>query len=163
MPQPKSKPASSRSRKRRAKEAPPGGLAAVRELLARGVMLSTERMQEALDDAVRRGRMTRGDAEELLAALVTLGRRQTEELLADLEGLLGRSRDRTTDRVRRQVRRATGTTSGLPIGGYDDLTAAQITARLEGLDPPELRAVRDYERKHGNRKTVLSAVERRLG
>ena len=50
-----------------------------------------------------------------------------------------------------------------PITGYDDLTAAQIQSRLEGLTPAELRKVRDYERRHGNRKTVLTAIERKLG
>ena len=70
-----------------------------------------------------------------------------------------------TDRVTREVdraRRAAGLGSAFPITGYDELAAAQITSRLDGLTPAELRQVRDYERRHGNRKTVLSAVERKL-
>ena len=35
-------------------------------------------------------------------------------------------------------------------------------ARLDGLTPAELRRVRDYERRHGNRKSVPAAVERKL-
>jgi hypothetical protein len=50
-----------------------------------------------------------------------------------------------------------------PILGYDDLTAAQITVRLGDLTPAELRKVRDYERRHDARKSVLAAVERKLG
>ena len=50
----------------------------------------------------------------------------------------------------------------VPVVGYDDLTAAQVTARLDDLSPPELRKVRDYERRNANRKSVLSAVERKL-
>src|SRR5919201_7000165 len=54
-----------------------------------GVMLITrDRLQEALDDAVQRGRMTRDDAGDLLAELIRRGRRQTEDILAELEGLL---------------------------------------------------------------------------
>jgi hypothetical protein len=49
-----------------------------------------------------------------------------------------------------------------PILGYDDLTAAQVNARLKGLSPTELRRVRDYERRHANRKSVLEAIERAL-
>jgi hypothetical protein len=49
-----------------------------------------------------------------------------------------------------------------PIAGYDDLTAAQVTGRLEGLGPADLRKVRDYERRHANRKTVLESVEKAL-
>ena len=40
-----------------------------------------------------------------------------------------------------------------PIADYDDLTAAQIVEQLRDLEPPELRRVRDYERRNANRKT----------
>ena len=181
MPQPKS--SSGRPRKKARNTSPKReddnvarGMAALREALARAIMLPTERVREALDDAVRRGRMTRSDAEELAQSLIATGRRQTEELLAELEGLVGKQkstaadvRKRTqlaTDRVSREVdraRRAAGLGGAFPITGYDDLAAAQITSRLDELTPAELRQVRDYERRHGNRKTVLSAVERKLG
>jgi hypothetical protein len=61
------------------------------------------------------------------------------------------------------VRRVAGVGPSFPILGYDDLTAAQVESRLAGLTPAELRKVRDYERRHANRKTVLSAIEERLG
>ena len=48
------------------------------------------------------------------------------------------------------------------ITGYDDLTAAEIADRLDGLDLAQLRRIRTYERANANRKTVLAAVERRL-
>ena len=44
----------------------------------------------------------------------------------------------------------------VPDRGYDDLTAAEITARLGDLAPGELRKVRDYERRNANRKSVLA-------
>jgi polyhydroxyalkanoate synthesis regulator phasin len=62
------------------------------ELLTKGIVLTTDRIQATLDDAVQRGRMTRDDAEELARTLVESGRRQTEELLHDLEALVGRLR-----------------------------------------------------------------------
>jgi len=165
MPQPKSR--SARTGKaarataaRREEENVARGITALREVLARAVMLPTERLREAMDDAVRRGRMTRADAEDLTRSLITLGRRQTEDLLADLEQLLGRQRVmKEVDRARR----AAGLGAAFPIAGYDDLAAAEITSRLDDLTPAELRKVRDYEKRHGNRKTVLSAVERKLG
>src|SRR4051794_36753926 len=180
MPQPKSSSGrarkGSRSTAKRDEENVARGIAAMREVLARAIMLPTERVREAMDDAVRRGRMTRGDAEELAQSLIAIGRRQTEELLAELEGLVGKQRStaadvrkrtqQATDRVSREVdraRRAAGIAGPFPISGYDDLAAAQITSRLDELTPAELRRVRDYERRHGNRKTVLSAVERKLG
>ena len=45
-----------------------------RKLLVGPITLTAERLQETMDDMVRRGRMTRHDAEELLAALVHAGR-----------------------------------------------------------------------------------------
>src|SRR5947208_3182782 len=96
MPQPKS--SSGRARKasrnatKREDENVARGMTALREALTRAIMLPTERVREAMDDAVRRGRMTRGDAEELAQSLIAVGRRQTEELLAELEGLVGKQR-----------------------------------------------------------------------
>jgi hypothetical protein len=163
-------------------------------------MLTRERIQEAMDEAVKRGRVTRDDAEELVQDLVSRGRKQTEALISDLEQLVGRSRDqfesamgdvakraasgpsgarklasgsakraRTSppgDRVLRQVdraRRTAGVGSSFPISGFDDLTAAQIGSRLADLSPAELRKVRDYERRNANRKSVLAAIEKKLG
>jgi len=151
------------------------------------VLLTRERIQATLDDAVERGRLTRADATDLAGTLFERGRRQTEDLLADLEQLLGRSREQLeplddsstdvrrktrskvtapADRVLREVdraRRAAGIGSGFPVSGYDELTAAQVTGRLAELTPAELRKVRDYEKRNANRKSVLAAVEQKLG
>jgi hypothetical protein len=51
----------------------------------------------------------------------------------------------------------------LPIAGYDELTAGQVQGKLDGLNPAELRNVREYERRHANRKSVLTAIEKLLG
>jgi polyhydroxyalkanoate synthesis regulator phasin len=126
------------------------------------VVVTRDRMQEALDDAVERGRMTRDDATDLLGELFRRGRKQTDDLISDLEALLAGTR-RPADRVLREVRRATGLGPPFPITGYDDLTAAQVTERLGGLSPAELRKVRDHEKRNANRKSVLAAVERKLG
>jgi len=117
-------------------------------------VLTRDRVQEVLDDAVDRGRMTRDDASELLQEIMRRGRSQTEELLGA-----------PADRMRREVdraRRVTGLGTAFPISGYDDLTAAQVTERLGDLSAAELRKVRDYERRNANRKSVLAAVERKL-
>jgi polyhydroxyalkanoate synthesis regulator phasin len=165
MPQPTSK-----GTKRQAADdaASVAGLTALRDTLGRGILLTRERINETLEDAVRRGRMTRDDAEELTASLMGVGRRQTADLMADVEQLLGRSRQRTaegTDRIVRQVdraRRAAGIGPSFPILAYDELTAAQIAERLPDLTPAQLRKVRDHERGNANRKSVLTAVERAL-
>ena len=65
-------------------------LGAVRTVLAEHLVFSAERLQDTLDDAVRRGRMLPTDAQELAERLKTSGRRQLDELLSDLERRLGR-------------------------------------------------------------------------
>lgn len=141
-------------------------VSAVRELLVSSVTLTTDRLQDAVDDAVRRGRITRRDAEDLLATLLAAGRQQTEALLADLERLVGR---RGAVRSPSAAGDGGGSAPGparrsgtFPIAGYDDLTAAEITKRLGDLTPAQLRKVRDRERRGANRKSVLAAVERKL-
>jgi hypothetical protein len=55
-----------------------------------------------------------------------------------------------------------GAQRSLPIDGYEELTVAQVTLRLAGLTPAELRRVHDFERRHANRKSVLDAIDRAL-
>ena len=64
-------------------------LSAVRDVLAEHLVFSAERLQETIDDAVRRGRMLPTDAQELAERLTSTGRRQLEELLSDLDRRLG--------------------------------------------------------------------------
>jgi hypothetical protein len=141
--------------------------AGAREQLARFldprevVVLTRDRLQEAVDDAVERGRMTRHDATALVTALFERGKTQTDDLIAQIEGVVTGTPTRIVREVDR-ARRATGIGSNFPISGYDDLTAAQVGERLADLTPPELRKVRDYERRNANRKSVLQNIERKL-
>lgn len=137
------------------------------------VLLSRERIQETLDEAAEHGRVTRSDANELAAELFKRGWHQTDDLLVDVEKLVGRGRHQIESATRRardpvdrlvrsadRARRSSG--PALPILGYDDLTAGAVQERLKGLTPAQLRKVREYERRHANRKSVLAAVEKAL-
>ena len=160
-----------------------------RSALESNVTLSRERIQEVVDDAVKRGRMTRGDANELVSSLVSRGRKATDDLLRDLERLVEHARkelDGRTTPARRQATRAAGRVGraardaadrplasadrlrrrtgapGPPITGYEQLTAAQIRTRLTDLTKAELRKVRTQERRGKARKGILDAIEKRL-
>lgn len=153
------------SRRSATRRSATSGPDATREQLRRllnpldAVVLTRDRLQEVLEDAVERGRMTHDDATQLLGELVRRGRRQTDEVLRELESLI----TAPAGRVRREVDRARrATLGGFPISGYDDMTAAEVTESLDGLSDAQLRAVRDHERRNANRKTVLAAVERAL-
>jgi polyhydroxyalkanoate synthesis regulator phasin len=140
-------------------------------------MLTRERIQETLDDAASRGRVTRKDANDLVAELVRRGRAERDDFRGELETLLGRGRGQLesasrrargsepVDRVVRsadRARRSVGVGPSFPILGYDDLNVSQVRSRLKELKRPELRKVLNYERKHANRKSVVGAIEKSL-
>jgi polyhydroxyalkanoate synthesis regulator phasin len=73
-----------------------------RKSLERSVTLSRERLQDVVDDAVKRGRITRGDAEKMLSELVNKGRRQTDSLLKELERLVKQVRKEVSGRGKKR-------------------------------------------------------------
>lgn len=96
-------------------------LGAFRDALEKSVTISRELLQEVMDDAVRRGRMTRGDAEELIGRLLTRGRGQADDIIRQLEAVLAQLREaggaaaaprrtasRTAGRARRELEDAAG-------------------------------------------------------
>ena len=95
-------------------------------------MLTRERLQEVVDDAVERGRMTRDDATDARRRDVRARPPQTEDLIDQLEGIVTGTPTRIVREVDR-ARRATGIGSTFPISGYEDLTAAQVGERLGDL------------------------------
>ncbi len=158
---------------------------AFREALEKSITISRERLQEVVDDAVKRGRMTRGDAEEMVGRLVTRGRDQAEDLMAQLERILSQVRE-TPSKARQEVggraeqarqravaavdkplagadrMRRAARVPGFPITAYDQLSIRQIDRRLQELSRAELRRVRDYERRTKGRKGLLRALDRKL-
>jgi polyhydroxyalkanoate synthesis regulator phasin len=158
---------------------------AFRDALEKSITISRERLQEVVDDAVKRGRMTRGDAEEMVGRLATRGREGAEDLLAQLERVLSQVRE-APDRARQEVSgraeqarkrtvaavdkplagadrvRRAARVPGFPITAYDQLSIRQIDRRLQELSRRQLRKVRDYERKNKARKGVLRALDRKL-
>jgi polyhydroxyalkanoate synthesis regulator phasin len=158
---------------------------AFRDALEKSITISRDRLQEVVDDAVRRGRMTRGDAEEMVGRLATRGREQAEDLISQLDRVLSQVRD-VPDRAKQEVGgrakvarkravkaadkplarvdrvRRTARVPGFPITAYDELTVPQIDRRLEDLTRAQLRKVRDYERRNKERKGLMRSLDRKL-
>jgi polyhydroxyalkanoate synthesis regulator phasin len=169
------------------------------------VLISRDRIEEVLGEAVDQGRVTARDAQRITSGLVKRGQRQTTDVLKDLESLLDRGRSEVrgrtagarkaaggarkaaggaAGRARKEasgargraartaspalarvdrVRRTAGVGPNFPITAYDDLNATQIQSRLKDLTPAQLRKVRDHEKRNANRKTILNAIESKLG
>jgi polyhydroxyalkanoate synthesis regulator phasin len=161
-------------------------LEAFRDALEQSVTVSRDRLEEVVDDAVSRGRMTRGDANELVSRLVTRSRDYTrdlekllDQLRRELDARVTTGRRRATEAAGRaaraardaadrplahadRIRRQAGVSSGFPITAYDQLTATQIKPRLTGLSKADLRKVRTRERRGKARKGILAEIDRRL-
>jgi hypothetical protein len=147
------------------------------------VLLSRERIEEALHGS---GKLSPKDVRGLASDLVKRGREETNDVLKDLENLVGKGRrdiEKRAGGVRKQagsargraaraaspalaqadrVRRTAKVGANFPISLYDDLNVGQIRSRLSDLTPAELRKVRDHERRNANRKGVLNAIESKL-
>lgn len=54
------------------------------------------------------------------------------------------------------------TEGGFPISNYDDLNVEEVGKRLDNLSAQELRQVRQYEKSHKNRETVIAQIDRKL-
>jgi hypothetical protein len=55
-----------------------------------------------------------------------------------------------------------GVAADLAIAGYEDLAASHIVARLDGLGPDDLAAIRRFELAHRGRRTVVGKIDQLL-
>jgi len=140
----------------------------VGDKLQRAVVISTDRINTVLEDAVVRGRMTRRDAEDLAASL--LGQAQ------ELRGELARSvADKVAlpGKVARRRLRPSADTQATYIDhqtGRADVprdpahsSARELIDLTATLSPAELAVLREREVAGKARATVLKAIDLKLG
>ena len=75
--------------------------------------------------------------------------------------------NRNAERVTNMTQRATAagiasTNGGFPIAGYDDKNVAEISSLLDELSEEQLRTVREYERRHENRDSLIEQIDRKI-
>ena len=99
--------------------------------------------EELVDDFKEEGRYT-GREEEVASRIVNKQRAEYGE----------------TQEAREKDRKGQSPDRDLPIADYDRLTVDEVTARLEDLSRQEVEKVRQYERSHKDRKTLLEALDR---
>jgi polyhydroxyalkanoate synthesis regulator phasin len=153
------------------------------DAVARGRMTADD-AQDLVQNLLTRGRQQTndvlGDLEQLLGrsrseveAVPAAARRRSGDAASRARKQVGEATTKARTRARDvadpvvaqadRARRTVGIGPSFPILGYDDLTAAKVQSRLDGLTPAELRKVRDYEKRNANRKSVLAAIETKLG
>ena len=140
-------------------------VADLRNALSRGViaplnlvMLTRDRIEEVMEDAVSRGRMTADDAQKLAQDLINRGRKQTNDVLGDLEGLLARAGDPVGARKR-------GSDAAGRARRYRAAARVVIAALGDGLDVGHQLAVGhrvDREPRRLSGELKLTGVEVQL-
>lgn len=74
-----------------------------------------------------------------------------------------RNAERVTDVTGRTTAAGVATANGgFPIAGYDDMNVSEISEKLDGLGEEQLKRVREYEKRHKNRETLIEQIDRKI-
>jgi hypothetical protein len=61
-----------------------------------------------------------------------------------------------------EAKKARKESRSLPLKNYDNLNAEEVETKIKGLSQKEIRELRDYEKDHKNRKTLMESLDRKL-
>ena len=74
-----------------------------------------------------------------------------------------------TDKVLRQTEKATheaelrtAVFSALGTTDYDGLSVEEVSRRIDGLPAEQLKKVREFEKDHKNRETLITQIDRKI-
>jgi hypothetical protein len=69
---------------------------------------------------------------------------------------------RQTEKATREAELRTAVMGALGTADYDDLSVAEVSRRIEGLPTEQLEKVREFEKKHKNRETLIEQIDRKI-
>jgi hypothetical protein len=101
--------------------------------------------EELRDEFIEEGRYP-GRADEVAARIVNKQRGEFGE----------------TQAARQEEQHGESPDRDLPVPGYQHLTVAELTRRLKELGLGAIERLRDFERSHRNRKTLMAQYNRAL-
>lgn len=122
--------------------------------MPRGVSGKREREYKELVSKFKKNDRYKGREEEVASRIVNKQRAKQNETKA--------AKSETKTGSKQQSRKQAAKKAGLPIKNYPDLTARELRPKLRELSDSDLKEVRQFERSHKNRKTVLQEVSRQL-
>lgn len=114
--------------------------------MPRGSSPKREKEYEELREEFKDSGRYKGREEEVAARIVNRQRAEQGE----------------TKEAKAKDREGKSPDKDLPIERYDHLTVRKIEKRLDALDRREIGRIRDYEKRHRNRKTLVEALDRKL-
>jgi hypothetical protein len=69
---------------------------------------------------------------------------------------------RQTEKVTREAELRTAVLAALKTTDYEGLTVEEISKRIEGLSTEQLKKVREFEKNHKNRDTLIEQIDRKI-
>ena len=85
------------------------------------------------------------------------GLRVAEEATEQTEDVL-----RQTEKVTHEAELRTAVFSALKTTDYEGLSVAEVSKRIEGLATEQLKKVREFEKNHKNRETLIEQIDRKI-
>src|SRR5215210_8960264 len=116
----------------------------------RTLQRATQQGLEATEQVARQGLRTTAQATEQ-------GLRVAEEATERTEDVL-----RQTEKATREAELRTAVLGALGTANYDELSVAEVSRRIEGLPTEQLEKVREFEKNHKNRETLIEQIDRKI-
>jgi hypothetical protein len=69
---------------------------------------------------------------------------------------------RQTEKATREAELRTAVLAALQTTDYEGLTVEEVSKRIEGLPTEQLKKVREFEKNHKNRETLLEQIDRKI-
>ena len=111
---------------------------------------ATQQGLEATEQVARQGLRASEEA-------TRQGLRVAEETTERTEDVL-----RQTEKVTREAELRTAVLAALQTTDYEGLTVEEVSKRIEGLPTEQLRKVREFEKNHKNRETLIEQIDRKI-
>jgi hypothetical protein len=111
---------------------------------------ATQQGLEATEQVARQGLRATEEA-------TRQGLRVAEEATEQTEGVL-----RQTEKVSREAELRTAVFSALGTTDYERLSVAEVSRRIEDLPTEQLKKVREFEKNHKNRETLIEQIDRKI-
>jgi hypothetical protein len=111
---------------------------------------ATQQGLEATEQVARQGLKASEEA-------TRQGLRVAEEATEQTDKVL-----RKTEKVTREAELRTAVLAALKTTDYEGLTVEEVSKRIEDLPTEQLRKVREFEKNHKNRETLIEQIDRKI-
>jgi len=116
----------------------------------RSFQRATKQGLEATEQVARQGLRATEQATQQGLRVAEEATEQTDKVL------------KQTEKVTREAELRTAVLAALKTTDYEGLTVEEVSKRIEDLPTEQLKKVREYEKKHKNRETLIEQIDRKI-